>query len=138
LVQWLFSGGGKIYAIIETGGKQYRVTQGQVLDVDKLEVAEGAAVELDRVLVVGEGEKVSVGTPTVEGAKVVATSKGEGRGEKIIVFKYKSKVRYRRKTGHRQAYTRLAIDEIVAPGITPEKPVRKRTRRKKEDSESGA
>jgi large subunit ribosomal protein L21 len=100
-------------------------------------VAEGATVELDRVLVVGEGEKVSVGTPTVEGAKVVATSKGQGRGEKIVVFKYKSKVRYRRKTGHRQAYTRLAINEIVAPGVKPEKPVRKRTRRKKEDSESG-
>jgi len=115
------------------------VTQGQVLDVDKLEVAEGATVELDRVLVVGEGEKVSVGTPTVEGARVVATSKGDGRGDKIIVFKYKSKVRYRRKTGHRQAYTRLAIDEIVAPGIAPEKPARKRTsRKKKEESESGA
>ena len=138
MVQWLFGGGRKIYAIVETGGKQYRVTQGQVLDVDKLEVAEGATVELDRVLVVGEGDKVSVGTPTVEGARIVATSRGDGRGEKIIVFKYKPKVRYRRKTGHRQAYTRLAIDEIVAPGIVPEKPVRKRTRRKKEETESGA
>jgi len=114
------------------------VTQGQVLDVDKIEVAEGATIELDRVLVVGEGDKVSVGTPTVEGAKVVATSRGDGRGEKIIVFKYKPKVRYRRKTGHRQAYTRLAIDEIVAPGIAPEKPARKRTRSKKEESDSGA
>jgi len=109
-----------------------------VLDVDKLEVAEGATVELDRVLVVGEGDKVSVGTPTVEGAKVVATSRGDGRGEKIIVFKYKPKVRYRRKTGHRQAYTRLAIDEIVAPGIASEKTAQKRTRRKKEESDSGA
>jgi large subunit ribosomal protein L21 len=134
----MFGGGKKIYAIVETGGKQYRVTQGQVLDVDRLEVAEGATVELDRVLVVGEGEKVSVGTPTVEGAKVVATSRGDGRGEKIIVFKYKPKVRYRRKTGHRQGYTRLSIDEIVAPGIAPEKPARKRTRRKKEESDSGA
>ena len=138
MVQWLFGGGRKIYAIVETGGKQYRVTQGQILDVDKLEVAAGATVELDRVLVVGEGDKVSVGTPTVEGAKVIAMSRGDGRGEKIIVFKYKPKVRYRRKTGHRQAYTRLAINEIVAPGITPEKPARKRTRRKKEESDSGA
>jgi large subunit ribosomal protein L21 len=137
LIQWLFGGGTKIYAIVETGGKQYRVTRGQVLDVDKLEVAEGATVELDRVLVVGEGNEVSVGTPTVEGAKVVATSKGGGRAKKIIVFKYKPKVRYRRKIGHRQAYTRLAIDEIIAPGITPEKPVRKRIRRKKEESDSG-
>ena len=135
----MFGGGRKIYAIVETGGKQYRVTQGQVLDVDRLEVDEGAMVELDRVLVVGEGDKVAVGTPTVEGAKVVATSQGDGRARKIIVFKYKPKVRYRRKTGHRQAYTRLAIDEIVAPGIAPEKPARKRTpRKKKEESEDGA
>jgi large subunit ribosomal protein L21 len=138
LVQWLFGGGRNIYAIVETGGKQYRVTQGQILDVDKLEVVAGATVELDRVLVVGEGDKVSIGTPTVEGAKVVAMSRGDGRGEKIIVFKYKPKVRYRRKTGHRQAYTRLAINEIIAPGITAEKPARKRTRRKKEESDSGA
>lgn len=109
-----------------------------MLDVDLLEVADGATIELDHVLVVGEGDKVSVGTPTVKGAKVVATSRGDGRGEKIIIFKYKPKVRYRRKTGHRQAYTRLAIDEIVAPGITSEKPARKRTRRKKEESDSGA
>ena len=109
-----------------------------MLDVDRLEVAEGATIELDRVLVVGDGDKVSVGTPTVEGAKVVATSKGDGRGKKVIVFKYKNKVRYRRKTGHRQGYTRLAIDEIVAPGITVEKPARKRTRRKKEETDSGA
>ena len=101
-------------------------------------MADGATIELDRVLVVGEGDKVSVGTPTVEGAKVVATSKGDGRGKKVIVFKYKPKVRYRRKTGHRQGYTRLAIDEIVAPGMTADKPVRKRTRRKKEETESGA
>ena len=138
MVQWLSGGGTKIYAIVETGGKQYRVTQGQVLDVDLLGVAEGATVELDRVLVVGEGDKVSVGAPTVEGAKVVATSRGDGRAKKIIVFKYKPKVRYRRKTGHRQAYTRLTIDEIIAPGMTPEKPARKRTRRKKEESDSGA
>lgn len=134
----MFGEGKKIYAIVKTGGKQYRVTRGQVLDVDRLEVAEGATVELDHVLVVGEGSKVSVGTPTVEGAKVVATSKGDGRGDKIIVFKYKPKVRYRCKTGHRQRYTRLSIDEIIAPGIASEKPARKRTHRKKEESDSGA
>ncbi len=115
------------------------MTQGQVLDVDRLKVAEGDTVELERVLVVGEGEKASIGKPTVEGAKVVATARGHGRGEKIIVFKYKNKVRYRRKTGHRQGYTRLAIDEIVAPGMAPEKPARKRTpRKKKEESDDGA
>ena len=106
----------KIYAIIETGGKQYKVTTGQTIDVERLEVAEGDAVELDRVLLIADGEGVTVGTPTVDGAKVVATSQGEGKGKKIIVFKYKPKVRYRKKTGHRQLYTRLAIDKIVEPG----------------------
>lgn len=76
-------------------------------------MAEGSIVELDRVLLIVDGDKTTVGTPTVEGAKVIATSQGEGKGKKIIVFKYKPKVRYRRKTGHRQLYTRLAIDRIV-------------------------
>jgi len=68
---------------------------------------------LDKVLLIADGDKVTVGTPTINGARVVATSQGEGKAKKIIVFKYKSKVRYRRKTGHRQFYTRLAIDSIV-------------------------
>ena len=78
----------KIYAVIETGGKQYKVTPGQTIDVERLEVAEGRTVDLDRVLLVADGDKVRVGTPTVDGAKVVATSQGEGKGKKIIVFKY--------------------------------------------------
>ena len=78
-------------------------------------MAEGDTVELDRVLLVADGDKVTVGTPTVDGAKVVATSQGEGKGKKIIVLKYKPKVRYHKKTGHRQLYTRLTIDKIVAP-----------------------
>jgi len=97
----------KIYAVIETGGKQYRVSPGQTIDVERLEVAEGKTVDLDKVLLIGDGKKVTVGTPTVDGAKVVATSQGEGKGDKVIVFKYKPKVRYRKKTGHRQLYTRL-------------------------------
>ena len=105
----------KIYAIIETGGKQYKVTSGQVIDVDRLDVAEGDTVELDKVLLIGDDDKVTAGTPTIEGAKVLATSQGDGRAKKIIVFKYKPKVRYRKKTGHRQYYTRLAIDKIVEP-----------------------
>jgi len=108
----------KIYAIIETGGKQYRVTPGQTVDVERLEVAQGDAVELDRVLLIADGDKVTAGTPTVEGARVIATSQGEGKGKKVIVFKYKPKVRYRKKTGHRQFYTRLAIDKIIGPGET--------------------
>ncbi len=83
--------------------------------MERLDAAEGAKVNLDRVLLVADGDKVTVGTPTVDGAKVVATSQGEGKGKKIIVFKYKPKVRYHKKTGHRQLYTRLTIDKIVAP-----------------------
>jgi large subunit ribosomal protein L21 len=126
----------EIYAIIETGGKQYRVNPGQTIDVERLEVAEGNTVELDRVLLIADGERVVVGTPTVDGAKVVATAKGEGKGKKVIVFRYKPKVRYRKKTGHRQLYTRLVIDKIVEPGAAEAKP--KKARHKKEVSEGGA
>jgi large subunit ribosomal protein L21 len=127
----------KIYAIIETGGKQYKVTPGQTIDVERLDAAEGSSVELDRVLLIAQGEKVTVGNPTVGGAKVVATSQGEAKGKKVIVFKYKPKVRYRKKTGHRQAYTRLTIDKIVAAGAAPGEPEKKVRRRKKEVSEGG-
>jgi large subunit ribosomal protein L21 len=104
--------------------------------VERLDVAEGKTVELDRVLLIGDSARLVVGTPTIDGAKVVATSQGEGKGKKIIVFRYKSKVRYRKKTGHRQPYTRLVIDKIVEPGAAEAKP--KRVRRKKEVTESGA
>jgi large subunit ribosomal protein L21 len=127
----------EIYAIIETGGKQYRVNPGQTIDVERLEVAEGDTVELDRVLLIGDGDRVTVGMPTVDGAKVVATAKGAGKGDKVIVFKYKPKVRYRKKTGHRQLHTRLVIDKIVGPGIAERKPKKPR-KRKKEVTESGA
>jgi len=100
-------------------------------------MVEGETVELDRVLLVADGEKVVVGTPTVEGAKVLATSQGDGK-TKTIVFRYKNKVRYHKKTGHRQPYTRLAVDSIVGPeGMTSE-PVKKAVRRKKKEvRESG-
>ncbi len=119
---------------METGGKQYRVTQGQVVDVDLLGVAEGETIELGRVLVVGDGDKVTLGTPTVEGARILATSKGNGRAGKIIVFRYKPKTRYRRKIGHRQGFTRLTIDRIDGLGAPAKKPAR----RKKEVDDSGA
>ncbi|MFC1921588.1 50S ribosomal protein L21, partial [Chloroflexota bacterium] len=98
-----------MYAIIETGGKQYKVSSGQVIDVDRMGIMEGNTVEIDRVLLIGNDDNVTVGTPTIEGAKVLATSQGEGKAKKIIVFKYKPKTRYRKKTGHRQHYTRLTI-----------------------------
>ena len=127
----------KIYAIVETGGKQYRVTPGQTIDVERLGVVEGNTVELDRVLLIADGDKVTVGTPTVEGAKVIVTAQGEGKGKKIIVLKYKPKVRYRKKTGHRQLYTRLVIDKVVESGSDKGEPTKKVRRRKKEVKESG-
>ena len=102
-----------MYAILETGGKQYKVRPGDTIQVEKLAGELGDTVELGRVLMVGDEETVSVGSPAVEGASVMAEVVGQGRGPKIIVFKYKSKVRYRRKTGHRQSLTRLRIGDIV-------------------------
>ena len=127
-----------IYAIIEIGGKQYRVSPGQVIDVDRLDITEGDTVELERVLLIGDEDGVTVGEPIIEGAKVVATSRGEGRAKKIIVFKYKPKVRYRKKTGHRQYYTSLAIDEVIKPGMAEGGSASKGRQRKKEVIESGA
>ncbi len=103
-----------MYAVVETGGKQYRVTVGQTIEVEKLPFAVGEKVELNRVLLVADGDEVKVGQPTVKGAKILATVVEHGKGKKIIIFKYKPKERYRRKKGHRQAYTRLRIEKIVA------------------------
>ncbi|MFC1952485.1 50S ribosomal protein L21 [Chloroflexota bacterium] len=123
---------------METGGKQYQVTPGQTIGVERLDTTEGDTVELDKVLLIANDDKITVGTPTIEGAKVIATSKGEGKADKIIVFKYKAKTRYHKKTGHRQYYTSLVIDKIIEPGAVEEKPKRKTSRRKKEVIESGA
>ena len=101
-------------------------------------MTEGSTVELDKVLLIADDEKVTVGKPTIDGAKVVATSQGEGKGKKVIVFKYKPKVRYRKKTGHRQFYTRLAIDKIVTAELAEAKPVKRARRSKKEVTTAGA
>jgi large subunit ribosomal protein L21 len=106
-------GGEKIYAVIEIGGKQYKVAPKQTIEVERLDVAEGDAVELDKVLFIGGDGDPLVGNPIIKGARVVATSLGETKGEKVIVFKYKSKVRYRRKKGHRQTYTKILVNEII-------------------------
>ncbi len=103
-----------MYAVVETSGKQYKVSAGEIINVDKLSLEVGEKIELDRVLLVAEGAEVRVGQPTVEGAKVLATVTDHVKGPKIIVFKYRPRQRYRRKKGHRQNYTRLMIDEIVA------------------------
>jgi large subunit ribosomal protein L21 len=109
-------GGNKIYAIVETGGKQYKVAPKLTIEVERLSIAEGDKVELEKVLFIGDCENPLVGNPTIEGAKVTATSLGEVKGDKVMVFKYKPKVRYRRKKGHRQIYTKLSIDEIIRSG----------------------
>jgi len=103
-----------MYAVIETGGKQYKVSEGMTIEVEKLPVPVGEEVELDKVLMVVNGKEVKVGRPFVDGAKVRAEVVAQFKGPKIIVFKYKPKKRYRRKKGHRQLYTRLLIKEIVA------------------------
>ena len=104
-----------MYAIIRDRGTQYRVEEGQVVEVALLDADPGSQVELGEVLLVG-GESPQVGAPLVSGAKVLAKVLGEVKGEKIVVFKYKNKKRYRRRTGHRQQYTRLAISKIVGQG----------------------
>ena len=106
-------GGNDIYAIVRTGGKQYRVSPGDTIDVDRLTADEGSTVELDEVLLVADESGVKVGEPTVEGARVIAEVVGEKKDKKILVFKYKRKVRYRRKKGHRQLHTRLAVKDVV-------------------------
>lgn len=113
MLSWRYT---NIYAIVETGSKQYKVSPGETIEVESLPVAEGDKVELDKVLMVSDGDKVAIGNPVVAGAKVTATSLGTHKGEKIIVFRYKAKVRSRRKTGHRQLLTRLAINDISLTG----------------------
>ena len=100
-----------MFAIVETGGKQYRVSPGQKLKVEKLEVEAGSALSLDKVLLVADGEDVKVGTPYLEGVKVETKVLSQNRHDKVIVFKYHSKTRYKKKKGHRQMYTEL---EVVA------------------------
>lgn len=102
-----------MYAIIETGGKQYRVQEGDVLRVEKLEIADGETVKFDKVLLVADEGKVNVGKPYVDGAVVEAVVENQGKAKKIIVFKYKAKKDYRKKQGHRQPYTQIKIEKIV-------------------------
>ena len=103
-----------MYAVLVTGGKQYRVQEGDVIYVEKLDAEVESTIELDNVLVLSNDEGLVVGKPIVEGAKVVATVLAQGKAKKIIVFKYKRKKDYRRKQGHRQPYTKLQIEKINA------------------------
>ncbi|MFO7820316.1 MAG: 50S ribosomal protein L21 [Halanaerobacter sp.] len=103
-----------MYAIIETGGKQYKAEEGQVFDVEKLDVEAGDEIEFDVVKAVSKEDSLEVGQPTLEDAVVKAEVVGQVKGDKIIVFKYKPKNNYRKKQGHRQPYTRVKIKSIDA------------------------
>jgi large subunit ribosomal protein L21 len=103
-----------MYAVIATGGKQYRVSEGAVLRVERLEAEEGASIEFDRVLLVGDGDSVSVGKPFLEGGKVQATVMSQGKGRKVEIVKFRRRKNYRRTKGHRQQFTQVKITGIVS------------------------
>ncbi len=124
------------YAIVETGGKQYRVEPGKSIVVEKLAGDEGSTIELERVLLVSDDSSTTIGHPLGDGAKVLAEVEAQAKGDKIIVFKYKPKVRYSVKNGHRQQLTKLAIKEILTGGekaATPKKAAAPRRRKKADD-----
>ena len=101
-----------MYAVIKTGGKQYKVAEGDEIIIEKLNVEEGATVTFDEVFAVVDGENVKIGQPKVEGAKVTASVVKNGKGPKIRIFKYKHKTNYRRRMGHRQPFTKVKIEKI--------------------------
>jgi large subunit ribosomal protein L21 len=102
-----------MYAVIQTGGKQYRVKSGEQLKVEALAAEVGAAVSFDRVLMLGEGDGIKIGAPFVAGAQVKATVVAQGRGEKLRIFKMRRRKHYAKTQGHRQSFTEVRIDEIV-------------------------
>lgn len=118
--------GERMFAVIKNGGRQYKVSVGQKLEVNRLPVEAGAQISIGEVLLISDEEQTRVGAPFVENASVLATVEGDKRGEKLIVFRYKSKKRFRHRRGHRQELTLLTIDDIVADGkslVTGEAPV---------------
>ncbi len=102
------------FAIIKTGGKQYKVSEGDTIEIEKLEVAEGGEIVFDQVLLIDDGKDSKIGKPLVTGAKVTAKLIEQGKADKVIVFRYKSKTRYKKKKGHRQPYTKIEIIKISA------------------------
>lgn len=101
-----------MYAIMRTGGRQYRVEEGRYLDVEKLPCDEGEQIEIDDILLISDGEDTVIGQPNVEGAKIKATVMKQWRDKKVVVYKYNQRTNYRRRKSHRHHYTRLMIDEI--------------------------
>lgn len=125
------------YAVVRAGGKQYRVSVGDVIDVEKLTLDVGAKAELTDVLLISQDDNVRVGAPHIEGAKVVAEVETQGREHKIAVFRYKAKTRQGKKTGHRQPFTRLRITDIVSVGATRPRR-RRRSQAPGEEASDGA
>jgi len=103
-----------MYAVIVTGGKQYKVTEGEIFSVEKLDAAAGDKLTLDQVLMVNDDNGVKIGSPLLEGAKVTVEVIEQGRGKKITIYKYKKRKNQRKKQGHRQAYTKLKVEKIEA------------------------
>jgi len=103
-----------MYAVIMTGGKQYRVSQGDKVRVEKLDAAEGDSIELDKVLMVVDGDDIKIGAPVLEGGKVTAQVRGHGRGDKVEIIKFRRRKHHMKRQGHRQAYTELEITGISA------------------------
>lgn len=103
-----------MYAVIATGGKQYRVTEGETLKVEKIAADEGAEIELDQVLMVADGDNIQVGTPVLEKGKVTARVKSQGRGKKVEIIKFRRRKHHRKQMGHRQSYTEIEITRIQA------------------------
>ncbi len=108
-----------MYAVVRTGGKQYRVEEGRAVTIERLAGEPGDSIELGDVLLLGDGDDVTVGAPVIQGARVLGTIAEQGRSKKIIVFRYKAKTRARKKNGHRQRFTRLVVDDILGPGQEP-------------------
>lgn len=103
-----------MYAVIKTGGKQYRVSEGDILRVEKLDAEQGAAIEFDQVLLVSDGDDVKIGAPVLDGSKVIAEVVETGKGDKVRIVKFKRRQNYRRMKGHRQPYTEVKITGISA------------------------
>jgi len=101
-----------MYAVVKTGGKQYRVAQGQYLKVEKLEGNEGDTIELDQVLMIADGDKLKIGSPMLDGGKVTATIKSHGRAKKVEIMKFRRRKHHQKRTGHRQYYTEIEVTGI--------------------------
>ncbi|HTE66856.1 MAG TPA: 50S ribosomal protein L21 [Candidatus Binatia bacterium] len=127
-----------MYAVVDSGGKQYRVEPGRTLVLDRLDAEAGATVTFDRVLLIGDEDSVTVGTPTVSGASVRGTVMEHGRGPKVIVFRFRPKAHYRRRTGHRSELTRVRIDEIATAGSAAARPAAARTSKPAAEPETSA